>query len=199
MLMKKAVLILIAAAMAGWAVYEFASSFEGTGDGDGDPSGGNMITSPPKEDSEEVVESDEVGLELGQIAPDFELQRLNGEKVSLSDYRGKRVILNFWATWCPPCREEIPDFQKLYSNKDVVILAVNMTDTEKSDEDVDKFVDNYEMTFPVLMDIDGEISSKYEVQAYPTSYMIDSDGHIQFMAMGAMNYELMEKRLGKMD
>ncbi|GGJ95272.1 thiol:disulfide interchange protein tlpA [Lentibacillus kapialis] len=197
--MKKVILALIAAAMVGWAVYEYVSPFDEAGNKEGDQAGGNMITSPPKENSEEVVESDKVGLETGQIAPDFELQKLNGEKVSLSDYRGERVILNFWATWCPPCREEIPDFQKLYDNKDVVILAVNMTDTEQSDEDVNQFVKNYEMTFPVLMDVNGDIASKYQVRAYPTSYMIDSEGHIQFMAMGAMDYELMEKRLNKMD
>ncbi|MFP3339367.1 TlpA disulfide reductase family protein, partial [Micrococcus sp. SIMBA_131] len=69
-------------------------------------------------ESDDLVESNDVGINKGQIAPNFKLQTLNGKTVQLSDYKGKRVIVNFWATWCPPCRAEIPDFQKLYEKKD---------------------------------------------------------------------------------
>ncbi|GAA0601390.1 hypothetical protein GCM10009001_17660 [Virgibacillus siamensis] len=127
----------------------------------------------------------------------FVLKTLEGKTVSLSDFRGKRVIVNFWATWCPPCRAEIPDFQKLYEKKDVKILAVNLTDTEKSKKDVSTFVKEFEMTFPVLMDVDSDVAEMYQVQAYPTSYIIDSSGHIQYRALGAMNYELMIQELAK--
>lgn len=76
------------------------------------------------------------GIKQGQYAPDVQLETIDGETVRLSDYRGQPVILNFWATWCPPCRAEIPDFQKLYDDEDqnVEILAINMTNTEDSVE-----------------------------------------------------------------
>ncbi|GAB3047134.1 hypothetical protein GCM10027286_07230 [Virgibacillus ainsalahensis] len=91
-----------------------------------------MTSSPPPDDKDDVKGMDEVGISVGQIAPDFNLKTLEGKTVRLSDYRGERVIVNFWVTWCPPCRAEIPDFQKLYKNKDVEILAVNLTSTEES-------------------------------------------------------------------
>src|SRR5699024_9694391 len=114
--------------------------------------------------------SDQVGLGKGDIAPDFELKTLDGETVRLSDYRGERVFVNFWATWCPPCRAEIPDLLKLYENKDVEILAVDLSDTEHSVEDVVEFANEIDMdTFPVLMDVNAAVAVEYQVQAYPTS------------------------------
>lgn len=194
--MKKAIFIVVIVGMFGWAVYQFAFTSDNTA---GDKIADNTITSPPMEkDDEKVVQSDEVGLSKGQIAPDFELKTMEGETVHLSDYRGKRVIVNFWATWCPPCRAEIPDLQKLYDKKDIVILAINLTSTEKSVEKVAKFVKEFEMTFPVLKDVNSEVSTTYQVQAYPTSYMIDSNGRIQFMALGAMNYDIMLQEFEKM-
>src|SRR5699024_8016750 len=91
------------------------------------------------------------------------------------------------------------DLQKVYDNTDVEILAVNLTDTESDAGKVKPFVDDFEMTFPVLMDQESDVATTYEVAAYPTSYMIDSDGHIQFVAMGAMNYEIMMENLEKFD
>src|SRR5699024_12793885 len=82
--------------------------------------------------------------------------------------------VNFWATWCPPCREEIPDLQKLYDNKDIEILAIDLTETEQSMGDVEEFVfDEFEMTFPVLLDEESKIAEMYQVMAYPTSYLVD--------------------------
>ncbi|WP_188455332.1 peroxiredoxin family protein [Virgibacillus oceani] len=194
--MKKNIIIVIVVGMLGFATYEFVTS-PGQEDS-GDVSGG-MITSPPKDSEEEVKESDEVGLEKGEFAPDFELETLEGERVRLSDYKGKRVLVNFWATWCPPCRAEIPDLEKLYDKKDVTILAVNLTESEKSENNITDFVEKFGMTFPVLMDVNSDVSSAYRVQAYPTSYMIDSNGRIQFIALGAMNYDRMVQELEKME
>ncbi|RYG74684.1 TlpA family protein disulfide reductase [Lentibacillus lipolyticus] len=200
--MKKAILIVLVAGMLSWAVYDLISTPDDTSveEDNGNLSGGGKITSPPPDGNDsEVKESDEVGLSVGQMAPDFELTTLEGETIRLSDYRGQRVIVNFWATWCPPCRAEIPDFQKLYDKKDVEILAVNLTGTEESEEEVRNFVNEFEMTFPVPMDANADVATIYQIRAYPTSYMIDSNGRIQFSAMGAMNYDLMVQELSKME
>ncbi|GAB3044280.1 TlpA family protein disulfide reductase [Virgibacillus ainsalahensis] len=198
--MKKAILVFVIVGMVGWAIYDFVSSTDDTAVQEDNSSDGAKITSPtPAGEEGQVEESDEIGISVGQIAPDFQLETLEGETVHLSDYRGERVIVNFWATWCPPCRAEIPDFQKLYNNEDVEILAVDLTDTEESIEDVRSFVNEYEMTFPVLMDENSDVADMYQVMAYPTSYMVDSSGHIQYIAMGAMNYDLMIQELAKME
>lgn len=200
--MKKAILIVLVVAAFGWAVYDFVSSTNDRAEDEDNvnSSDGGKITSPASDgDGEEITETDDVGTSKGEIAPDFELETIEGETVKLSDYRGKRVIVNFWATWCPPCRAEIPDLRKVYNNTDVEILAVNLTDTEKNEDDIGPFVEDFKMNFPVLMDVNSDVAITYNVAAYPTSYMIDSDGHIQFIAMGAMNYDLMMQELEKME
>src|SRR5699024_11189883 len=131
-----------------------------------------------------------VGLEVGDQAPDFEHETLEGDSVKLSNLRGERVMVNFWATWCPPCRAEIPDLQKFHENEDINILAVNLTDTENSYDNIPKFVKNFGMEFPVLMDDASEVETTYEIQPITTSYMNDSDGNIEYKAMAGMNYDL---------
>ncbi|MGY0692703.1 peroxiredoxin family protein [Virgibacillus sp. FSP13] len=197
--MKKAVLIVVIVGMLGFATYDLVISSDKSGQDNSENISGGIITSPPKENGDEVRESDSVGIAKGEFAPDFELKTLDGETVRLSDYKGERVLVNFWATWCPPCRAEIPDLQKLYDKKDVTILAVNLTESEKSEGDVKNFVEEFEMTFPVLKDTNSKVSTTYQVRAYPTSYMIDSNGRIQFIAMGAMNYDLMAQELAKIE
>lgn len=196
--MKKVILIVIVVGMLGWAVYDFFSSAD-ENENSQEQNGGAMITSPPKDDTDdEVTKSGEVGISKGDIAPDFELKNSDGETVRLSDYRGERVLVNFWATWCAPCRAEIPDLQKLHDNKHVTILAINLTESEKGDGDITDFVEEFKMTFPILMDANSEASAVYQVQAYPTSYMIDSNGRIKFIALGAMNYDIMVRELEKL-
>lgn len=191
--MKKAILFILLAGMLGWAVYDFTSSGEeGT-----EEESGAVMTSPVEEKKKD--EAKEVGLGIGKTAPDFTLQTLDGETTSLKDYRGQRVIVNFWATWCPPCRAEIPDFQKLYENEEVEILAVNMTETEDSVEYVQQFVSDFGMTFPVLMDEGSVVTDQFQIRAYPTSLMIDSKGVVQYSALGAMNYDQMVQQLSKME
>ena len=201
--MKKGILIVIIIGMLGWAVFDFISSSRERAD-EGNITSSDSITSLPLDDSnsnadEVVVESDEIGLERGKIAPDFEVTTLDGEQAKLSDFRGGRVMLNFWATWCPPCRAEMPDMQKVYDEAAVTILAVNMTGTESGEDVVVEFVDDFELTFPILMDETSDIMNTYEIQAYPTTYMIDSNGRIQFVALGAMNHEQMLQFLSDMD
>ncbi|WP_342663184.1 TlpA disulfide reductase family protein [Paenibacillus assamensis] len=140
----------------------------------------------------------EVGINQGNLAPDFELKTLEGESIKLSDYRGKKVILNMWATWCPPCRVEMPDMQKIYDNykdENVTILAVNMTQTEKNVDNIPTFLDEMGITFPVALDPKGEIALIYQSYMLPTSYVIDSNGIIQQKITGPMHYEMMEKMI----
>jgi peroxiredoxin len=196
--MKKIILIIVFIAMFGWAMYDYLISNEETNVEESN-GGGSEVTKTTNEEDGGDLKSDEIGLQIGKVAPDFALQTLKGETVRLSDYRGKKVIVNFWATWCPPCRAEIPDFQKLYENNDVEILAVNLTATEQSKEHVSEFVEKFGMTFPVLVDEHSFVTATYQVRAYPTSFMVDSSGRIQFVAMGAMNYDMMLREVTKMN
>ncbi|SDZ93898.1 Peroxiredoxin [Thalassobacillus cyri] len=200
--MKKGILIGIVIAMLGWAVYDMLGDKESSDNGEKEPQM-RVAGDGPEEDT--AVENEaasgegEVGLEKGQKAPDFELKTLEGETVKLSDYRGKKVMINFWATWCPPCRAEMPDMQKFYENEDIEILAINLTQTESSRDDVGKFVDEFGLTFPVLMDENVAVANQYQIKPIPTSYFIDSEGYIQYVALGAMNYDLMLQQYEQMD
>lgn len=139
-----------------------------------------------------------LGLDPEERAPSFTIQTLTGETVSLEDFRGKRILLNFWATWCPPCKEEMPDMQTLYNefkDQDFVVLAVNVTITEKSSEVVTKFVEDYDLNFPILMDEKGEVAHQYEILSYPTSFFIDSDGIIRKKIVGGLSKKVMQSEM----
>jgi peroxiredoxin len=139
-----------------------------------------------------------LGLDLEERAPSFTLTTLDGKTVTLEDYKGKKILLNFWATWCPPCKAEMPDMQQMYEehkNEDFVVLAVNVTVTEKKAEDVSAFVEEYGLTFPILMDEKGKVAHQFEILSYPTSYFIDSDGVIRGKVIGALSKESMYKEM----
>jgi len=124
-------------------------------------------------------------------APDFTLQDSDANKYSLKDYRGKVVLLNFWATWCPPCRREMPSLERLHQklkDKDLVILALNQM------EDVDQiFIFTGEigvdMTIPILFDKDSSVSRAYGVMGLPTTYLIDKKGNVRFRAIGGREFD----------
>ena len=200
--MKKVWISLVFIVIAGMLVWT-AMDFIGTDDeaDNMEQDGALLEAEPAQPDGDEPVEiTDEEGIELGNIAPDFELETLEGDKVKLSDYRGEKVIVNFWATWCPPCRDEIPDFKELYEKEDVEILALNMGETKDKLEMVEEFVyDEFEMDFPVLKEESGDLMDEYNVFAFPTSYMLDEEGHIQYVRPGAMEYDEMKEQLDKMD
>lgn len=137
-----------------------------------------------------------IGLKKGNVAPDFILESLDGEKRKLSDYRGKKVMVNLWATWCPPCREEMPDMQayyEQYQSDDMEILAVNLTSSEKSMENIENFVQRNGLSFPILLDSDDQVSSRYEVFQIPTTYILNAEGEIEQKIIGPMNLEIMEQ------
>ncbi|WP_368775066.1 TlpA disulfide reductase family protein [Bacillus aerius] len=136
-----------------------------------------------------------IGLETGDKAPDFELKTLDGKTASLSDYRGKKVLLNFWATWCKPCRTEMPDLNAIRSENDQVeVLAVNLTNTEKSVDHVASFIDELKVSFPVLLDQKG-IQARYQVLSYPTTYILDEKGRILTVKHQMLTKKEIEKEL----
>ena len=137
-----------------------------------------------------------IGLKKGNVAPDFILETLDGQKRKLSDYKGKKVMLNLWATWCPPCREEMPDMQAFYAqtqSDELEILAINLTSSEKSLDHIDTFVQKYGLTFPILLDSDDQVSSRYEVFQIPTTYILNANGEIEQKIVGPMNLEIMSQ------
>ncbi|MFC4409529.1 peroxiredoxin family protein [Chungangia koreensis] len=138
----------------------------------------------------------ESGLEKGKAPPDFEVKTLDGESVKLSDYKGKKVILNFWASWCPPCKAEMPHMQNYYEDyaeKDnVEILAVNLTNAEYGGiDDAIQFVEDYELTFPIPTDEDGSLEKTYEILTIPTTFTIDTAGLIRHKIVGPMDEQMM--------
>ncbi|PFF02878.1 thiol:disulfide interchange protein [Bacillus thuringiensis] len=142
------------------------------------------------------------GIEIGKSAPDFELTKLDGTNVKLSDLKGKKVILNFWATWCGPCQQEMPDMEDFYKEhkENVEILAINYTPSEKGggEEKVSNFVKEKGITFPILLDKNIDVTTAYKVITIPTSYFIDTKGVIQDKFIGPMTQKEMEKRVAKL-
>ena len=131
---------------------------------------------------------------MGYLAPEFTLETLGGAKtVSLSDYRDKVVLLNFWATWCIPCRKEMPSMEELYTilkERDFEVLAVNLE--RFAEEKVSLFVSNYGLTFPILRDKDQKTAITYQIRAIPTSYIIGKDGVIKEKIVGDKNWTRQE-------
>lgn len=124
--------------------------------------------------------------EVNSPAPDFQLQSLNGEALRLSDFRGRPVMINFWATWCGPCQLEMPLIQKYYEmhSPDLVVLAVNNDEPRAS---VQEFVDKMKLTFPILLDPGARVEDQYRVRAFPTSLFINREGLIRYQHIGILN------------
>ncbi|MDR2072345.1 MAG: TlpA family protein disulfide reductase [Spirochaetaceae bacterium] len=122
------------------------------------------------------------------LPPDFSLPLLGGGNISLSALKGKVVLLNFWATWCPPCRTEMPSMETLYrrfKNRNFEILAV---DCAERTPDVQRFVRSNNYSFPVALDSSGEISSLYGITGLPTTYILDRDGRIIHRVVGSLDW-----------
>ena len=130
-----------------------------------------------------------VSVELGMPAPDFELSDVSGKTVRLSDYRGKVVLLNFWATWCPPCREEMPSMERLYEKlraRNFELLAVNV---ETDDKPVLAFLEDHPHSFPVLRDNRGMLQDMYNVHRFPETFIINTQGIIVDKIIGARQWD----------
>ncbi|HLR92666.1 MAG TPA: TlpA disulfide reductase family protein [Atopostipes sp.] len=139
------------------------------------------------------------GAEPGYTAYDFYLEDMNGNFASLSDYRGKKVFLNFWASWCPPCRVEMPHLQAFAEeNDDVVVLGVNVTSSESDIANVEAFVEEFGLTFPNFYG-NEELYYLYHVQSLPTSYFIDSNGVVNEAVIGPVTQDILEARFSMME
>jgi peroxiredoxin len=122
----------------------------------------------------------------GFLAPEFELQSTSGETVKLSDLRGQAVLINLWATWCPPCRAEMPAIEKVYNeykDQGLVVLAVNMT-YQDTPIDIAPFVAEYGLTFPILLDPAGSVGTAYQLRSLPSSFFINRNGVINEVVIG---------------
>jgi cytochrome c biogenesis protein CcmG, thiol:disulfide interchange protein DsbE len=122
----------------------------------------------------------------GFLAPEFTLATPKGDRVALSELRGRAVLVNIWATWCPPCQAEMPAIEKLYreyQGRGLTVLGVNAT-VQDNPLDIVPFVQKYELTFPILLDETGEVARKYDLRSLPSSYFINRDGTIHDVVIG---------------
>ena len=135
---------------------------------------------------------------IGSKAPDFSMTGISGQQISLKDLRGQGVLVNFWATWCYPCREEMDDLKaayEKYKDQGIVILGIDMKEGE---ETVRKFTDSYKITYPILIDTDGKVSDAYNVFGIPSSFFIDREGIIRDIILGEMNQDSINNKIEKL-
>lgn len=140
----------------------------------------------------EVKEDSPQSVGLGEPAPDFTLKTLDGKTMTLSELKGKKVVLNFWATWCPPCKEEMPFFQQYYEKyadeDNVEIVAVNITLKDKLDQ-VKSFVESYHLTFPILLMEEEDLMETYRIYTIPSTFMINTKGEIEKQILGPLDVD----------
>ena len=134
---------------------------------------------------------------VGEPAPDFALQDMDGKLVRLSDFRGQTVVLNFWATWCAPCRQEFPEFVDVYERnreKGLAIIGVNIKENVRS---VRKFADDFGAKFPIAMDAEGSVASQYRIQGLPVTWFIDVEGVVRGQVIGLVSKGLLKTNLAQ--
>ncbi len=139
--------------------------------------------------SEQPAQQKGPGPTIGGPALDFTLTDMQGQQVTLEQFRGKVVILNFWATWCPPCREEMPSMEALYrtyKDRGLVMLAVNVE--ENGFQAVSSFLNRTPHSFPILLDINAEVQNKYKVFRFPETFLIDRNGNIVDKIIGGRDW-----------
>ena len=154
-----------------------------------------------KKETKEETDEDTKAEDKQEIYPasDFVLKDQYGNAHSLADYKGKTIFLNFWATWCGPCRNEMPEIQKIYEetqqeeDSDLVILGIAAPGfgKEGSQEEIETFLEENGYTYPVLMDTTGEVFMEYGISAYPTTFMVDKDGNLFGYIQGQLNEDMM--------
>ena len=161
------------------------------GEGTAAPDGSSAPTDTPADGETEG--------EAANTAPDFTVQDGEGNSVKLSDFFGKPIVLNFWASWCPPCKAELPDFEDAYKKYDgeVVFLMVNMTDNQMETVEVAKdFVKTHGYTFPVYYDVDYQAATVYGIRSIPQTYFINAAGEAVASATGMISADQLEQGIG---
>jgi peroxiredoxin len=146
--------------------------------------GGATAPAPSDARVDSTTEPAAANSELAERLPDFALENLAGEQQSIASWPGKPLLINFWATWCAPCREEMPAMERLhqrYRQRGLVLLAVSV-DTDASL--VGPFLERYKLTFPVTLDAKMSLANRYGVRALPASFLIDRDGYLAALALG---------------
>jgi thiol-disulfide isomerase/thioredoxin len=134
-------------------------------------------------------------LQAGEPAPDFSLVLEDGRSLRLSDLQGKPVVINFWATWCGPCRMEMPELVKAAQDEDVIVLAV---DVQEARGPVEEFAAEFGMTMPVVLDGEGKLRNLYRVPGLPTTYFVDKDGAIVSLVVGPLTPQVLAARLAEL-
>lgn len=161
---------------------------------------GALSSSETQKEATKTETEQEETAEEAKVVPaiDFTLKDQYGNTHTLSDYKGKTIFLNFWATWCPPCRAEMPDIQKLYEEfqqkkEDIVILGIAAPNlgNEKSEEEIKGFLEENGYTYPVVMDTEAEIFQAYGITSFPTTFMIDKDGNVFGYIPGQLSEDTM--------
>lgn len=136
--------------------------------------------------------------EPGGPAPQFKLMDLEGNERSLADWKGKAIVINFWATYCEPCREEMPDLQKQYekwASSDVIVLGVNAGESKLKAQN---FVNQAKVTFPILLDSDEKVRKQYGITQYPSTVFVKQDGTIDQIKVGIMDEPFIEHSVSKL-
>lgn len=136
-------------------------------------------------------------LKVGDTAPNFSLPQLDGSQVKLSDFQGKAVVLNFWGSWCVPCKTEMPDLEKqyqLHKNNRIVFTGVNIGESAITAK---QFISQVGVTFPIWLDQQREITRLYKIGPIPTTFFIDKNGVIKDVFIGQMNEQLLQEKVAK--
>lgn len=123
-------------------------------------------------------------LEIGGKAPDFTLKTLQGENLNLNEQRGKIIVINFWASWCPPCRKEMPVLQKFYDKYQALGVSVWAVNVEQENQAGHNFLKGLDLTFPIFFDQSNSISKTYQVKAMPSTVIVDRDGIVRYIFRG---------------
>jgi peroxiredoxin len=143
--------------------------------------------------------------EVNKPAPDFVLPGLDGQDVRLSDFRGKVVLVNFWGTWCEPCKDETPALQAAYQNfgdQGLVIIGIDLANQERTGaegaDDVRAFATRYGVTYPIALDVEGEVARAFQIYPIPTSFFIDPSGTIRYVRAGPIDTREIEPLFKKL-
>lgn len=189
------IIVVVPAAVFAGGEREEGSSTEGSAEHDRNQNQdrqGNGDSAPRERRSQQKELLSTIGVHAFPddiAAVDFALTSLTGEETRLQDHRGRVVFLNFWATWCPPCREEMPAMEVMHSRFRGLPFRILAVSVQEDRNTVDRYIQEYGYTFPVLLDHSGRVASHYGVRGLPTTYFVSSDGFVLGMLIGILDWK----------